>query len=222
MSIERPEKSVNTKSTESVDSKSVTSRRRFITSMAVPAALAVVSKPVFATGNVCNISGFTSVNPSGVERHETMGCGGFSPGAWKNPYSGRGDGSLQDWITAGKNFHQFYGTSGFENGFFPNPDGSSSSTAATKFSDIFSSSSGMSLHDAMLLTGSHVERFAACAFLSACFFKWGTGANKSKISPVDIIGLYDARNDFNYVTTSGTTIDMNTFDLKGFYEQLQH
>lgn len=68
------------------------SRRKFITRAgAVAPVLMLSSRSALAA--TCNISGFQSVNPSGLARHYVDGCGGFSPGAWKTPDGGNGQGT---------------------------------------------------------------------------------------------------------------------------------
>lgn len=64
------------------------SRRRILKgAIAAPVILSVTSRPVL--GAECTISGFMSGNVSD-HGHDTCACG-FTPGAWKTPYSGDGN-----------------------------------------------------------------------------------------------------------------------------------
>ena len=222
----------NVESSQLEEKSPVTDRRRLLIGAAVPAVLSLLSKPAFgAVGARCTISGFTSVNPSGV-RHETNGCGGLSPGAWKTPYAGNGDGSLADWITAGQNCASITGASEFSSGFFPNPGSSSGSGAnsssstkpGTLFSAVFGGSdTNSTMHDKLLLTGNTLERSAVEALLNACFFQWGVGANTAKIHPVDIVGLYQAFPGSSYTSVTGSSVTRpSDDDLRDFYYQLMH
>lgn len=202
-------------------SENIDSKRRLL-SAAAPAVLTLLSIPAFgARGAVCSISGMQSVNPSGVTRHTTTGCGGYSPGAWKTPYGGNGDGSLADWHQAGLNYYnqEFYPNPGSGNGANP----TSSSEPATLFSSIFTSPGDPdSLHDKLEQTGDTFERSTVEAFINACFFQWGVGANTS-IHAIDVVGLYNATPGSQYQTVKGNTVTVpSDGDLHIFFYNLMH
>lgn len=204
----------NAESSQIEDTNSTSSRRRLLVGATVPAVLSLISLPAFGRGGArCTISGFTSVNPSGV-RHDVNGCGGYSPGAWKNPYAGNGDGSLADWIQAGKNCASMTGALEFSDGFFPNPESTSSggkrkkgktsssdSGDATLFQDVFGGSDTDTLHDKLMATGNSLDRAAVDALLNSCFFEWGVGVNSSKMHPVDVVGLYQTNTGSKYTSS---------------------
>lgn len=79
------------------------SRRSFSKAgIVAPVIMTLTSKVALGdTPYHCTISGQQSGNHSGNHDWSTP-CGvGFSPGAWKTPLSGQGDGSLAQWLTAG-------------------------------------------------------------------------------------------------------------------------
>jgi hypothetical protein len=59
--------------------------------VAIPAIVTLSSRPAYGAG-FCSLSGFASVNASGVTRHANKSCGGYSQGGWKTAY-GSGDGN---------------------------------------------------------------------------------------------------------------------------------
>lgn len=205
------------------------SRRSLLrkTIIGVPVVLTLANKPAF--GAVCSLSGFQSVNPSGVGRHGG-GCGGVSPGGWKqNGYkTGNQDGNRNMWIDAG---------------FFPNPRISSSLSyntnhgihtgdpagtlffASIAFQGInpsVSVSGSDTLHDVLLKNPGSLEFHVISNFLNANYFGWGN--NDGKMAAEEIRGIYKAytRMDPTYTTMSGTTINLDTFNLQDFLEQLYH
>ena len=212
------------------------SRRRFILGAAAPVVLSVISKPVMATGRVCTISGFTSVNPSGVARHTTSGCGGLSPGAWKNPYSGNSDGNYLSWEKVGvvppfpsgmmngvtstnidflkQEYYLCFGISKRPRIYKPE----------TRFGDIFSSGGYLNttLYEVLNGQAGSLEKFAATAFLNATYFGWGV-TELNKIHPLDVVALYDAMPGAYVRTTSGSqVVRPGDGELKNFFENLQH
>ena len=91
-------------------------RRRFIKGSAAvtPVLLSLVSRPVMGTTRFCSASGFMSGNLS--QPNTGLGCGGLSPGYWKNhspwpsPYvsgtqNGNGNGST---FAGGTKFHDVF------------------------------------------------------------------------------------------------------------------
>jgi hypothetical protein len=205
-------------------------RRTFLKRATAGAAvLSVLSKPAFgAVGARCSISGFTSVNPSGV-RHDTGGCGGLSPGAWKNPYAGNGDGSLADWAQAGVNTtgEPFYPNP--SDGSAGNPGGGSSSSSTnpgTLFSELFTNSNSVyTLHDMLHEVGTYFERWAVEALLNAAFYQWGIpGPNQAKIHPADVVGLYETLEGQIYtsVVTPLSIRRPSDLDVQAFFENLIH
>jgi hypothetical protein len=211
----------------------VTSRRRVLIGAAAPVILSVLSKPAFgAVGARCTISGFTSVNPSGV-RHDTDGCGGLSPGAWKNPYAGNGDGSLADWAQAGINLT---GTPLYPNrsdGSDGNPgavNGVGSTEPGTLFLDIFTRTDNTNaddtLHDKLHKDpGTKLQRAAVEALLNAAFYQWGVpGPEQAKIHPADVVGLYDTSPGDLYQSkvSSFSLIRPSNPEVRAFFENLIH
>lgn len=59
--------------------------------IAAPVVVTLASRPAYGSG-FCSLSGFASMNASGVLRHKDQSCGGYSHGGWKTPY-GNGDGN---------------------------------------------------------------------------------------------------------------------------------
>lgn len=62
--------------------------------VAAPVVVTLASRPAYGAG-FCSLSGFASMNASGVLRHQNQNCGGYSYGGWKTAY-GNGDGN---WAT---------------------------------------------------------------------------------------------------------------------------
>ena len=184
------------------------SRRGLLTkaAMGVPLALTLAHKPAF--GAACSISGFQSVNPSGVGLQ--VSCHrGYSPGGWKNP-DNNGDASRSDWESISA---------------FPNPRANTSDGDATTFHEIFSrlpmhqngqawGDTNTSLHD-VLKSNSAPAKHAAANVLNAAFFP------NFGIAVADVVGLYQAYYDraSTYTTTKGTNVNMAEFDLVGFFDQ---
>jgi hypothetical protein len=203
------------------------SRRSLLkkTIIGVPVVMTLANKPAF--GAICSISGFQSVNPSGVG--DNGGCGGISPGGWKeNGYkSGNQDGNRNQWIAAG---------------FYPNPrvgvsyqykgkKESSDDPAGTLFfaaiafqgvSPTVEVSATDTLHDVLLKNPGSLEFHVISNFLNAHYFGWGNG--DGKILADDIRGVYFAYTSSasTYTTVGGTTIDLTGFDLQDFFDQLYH
>lgn len=203
------------------------SRRGLLTkaAMGVPLALTLAQKPAF--GAACSISGFQSVNPSGVSAQ--VNCQrGLSPGAWGNPDAGNGDGSRRDWekVSAFPNPRQDPAeTSRKSRKFKSSAPSTYNDPAATTFESVFkrlpmdqhyqiTGDSKTSLHD-VLLSNSQPARHATANVLNAVFFK------DFGIAKDDVIGLYQAFHDRDstYRTTTGTDIEMNKFDFIGFFDQ---
>lgn len=193
----------------------------------VPAVMALANKPAF--GAVCSLSGFQSVNPSGVIRHGG-GCGGISPGGWKeNGYkSGNQDGNRNQWITAG-----FFpnprvgGSMGYDTkkGEYPSDPAGTLFFAAIAFQGVSPSVPVLStdtLHDVLLKNPGSLEFHMISNFLNANYMNWGNG--DGKMSAVDIKGVYLAYRGFNstYTTSGGTVINLDSLDLQAFFAQLYH
>ncbi len=184
------------------------SRRRFTRAgLAAPIILSMASKPAF--GAVCSPSGFVSYspdNPSGVRRHGTDGCGGLSPGAWRNPDAGRGDGSRGAWHYAG---------------YYPNPRQNGElggDPPGTLFVDVFGVHPEFgTLHDVLLEKPGSLEFHVVAALLNSRTIP-------GYMSHDDVIGLYLAtiNGHASYTTTGGVTIQMHDFYLKEFIEQTYH
>lgn len=79
------------------------SRRSFSKAgLVAPVILTLANKTALgATPYHCTVSGQQSGNHSGNHDFNTPCNVGFSPGAWKEPLSGNGDGSLDQWLKAG-------------------------------------------------------------------------------------------------------------------------
>lgn len=206
-------------------------KRRLILKAGVPAILTMASKPSF--GAVCNISGFASVaagSVSGVARHEVVGCGGFSHGAWKKPDHGMGggDGNRSHWYAAGI----APDPRGTANNAFATPPGvpiiadpndPSEDPPATDFAQVFTHMSGdmRTFEDVVEANGSF-DCFAAQTYLNALYFGWGS--DSSKISPEDVILLHEAgvKGWTSFVDSNGNTINLIGVDIKMFFENTQH
>lgn len=80
------------------ENKQANSRRSALKKIgiATPALITLSSRPAYGAG-FCSLSGFASINASGVLRHQNESCGGYSQGGWKTPY-GNGEGN---WATEG-------------------------------------------------------------------------------------------------------------------------
>lgn len=180
-------------------------RRRFTRAgLAAPVILTLANRPAF--GAICTVSGFTSYspnNPSGV-RHVVSGCGGYSPGAWKKPDAGNGDGSRSQWIAAG---------------YHPNPRPDTSDPAGTTFDAVFGTSSGYgTLHDVLKNRPGSLEFHAVAALLNAGYMGSTYG-----LTTADVIGLYWLEAlDVPYTTASGSVIQPGDIDVKAFFEQTYH
>ena len=186
-------------------------RRRFAKAgIAAPVVLMMSNRSAF--GAVCTVSGFVSFspnNPSGV-RHQVTGCGGWSPGAWKNPDAGNGDGSRKDWKKAG---------------YFPNPRPNQlSDPAGTPFHLAFglSDNGWGSMHDVLLNRPGSLEFHATATLLNAAY-RQNMGI-PGYMPPSDVIGLYQAyvSHAANYTTSSGSVVPLDNLDLKYFFEQTYH
>jgi len=204
------------------------SRRSLLkkTIIGVPVVMTLANKPAF--GAVCSLSGFQSVNPSGVDRHD-RGCGGISPGGWKeNGYKTNGDGNRNQWSAAGfdpnprvltstkyKGQHGIYpddlpGTLFFDPSAF---------AGATPTITVLATET---LHDVLLKGTGTLEFHAIANFLNAHYFGWGNGDGRMPAG--DIRGVYLAytSNAPTYTTSGGTIIDLNNFNLQDFFDQLYH
>ncbi|REL37071.1 hypothetical protein [Thalassotalea euphylliae] len=219
------------KSTAEVNSASQKQKgRRSLFKKAVigtPLAITLASRPAY--GAVCSLSGFQSVNPSGVARHN-VGCGGISPGGWKeNGYkTGNQDGSRDNWIKAGfypnprKAGSLSYNT---KKGIYPDdPDGTlfyawEAFSGATPSVYVDPSDT---LHDVLLKNPGTLEFHMISNFLNANYYNWGNG--DGKINAIDIRGVYMAYTSMQqtYTTTTGAVLNLDTLDLQKFFAQLYH
>ena len=213
-----PKERVSTDTTIAATDNKI-SRRGLLTkaAMGVPLALTLAHKPAF--GAICSISGFQSVNPSGVNAGQTVGpgCGGYSPGGWKEngTKTGNQDGNRNQWLAAG---------------FNPNPRQNSDDAPGTLFyaSNAFANtiSSGIkieqhdTLHDVLINHSGSLECHAIANLLNASYFI------DYRLSPRDVVGLYDAytRNLPTYTTENSTIVKMaNIYNqpggLKAFFDQ---
>ena len=191
----------------------LTSRRGLLKKAAIGAPIVMVLANRPAYGAVCSISGFQSINPSGVQTYTSSGCGGFSPGGWKNPDVGHGnsDGNRSQWIIAG---------------YYPNPRAGVSPPdhTASIFSDVFGRnapgfSSTATLQDVLLNSPGSLEFHAIANLLNAGYFA------DYRLSQADVIGLYNAwvSHLSTYTTTSGTVVQLSQIEanggLKKFFDQ---
>jgi hypothetical protein len=179
-----------------------------------PIALTLMHKPAF--GAICSISGFQSVNPSGITQTTGKGCGGYSPGAWKKPDVGRGnsDGNREQWLVAG---------------FNPNPRDSMDDAGTLFYSpSAFQGtqpSSGVNigandtLHDVLNNHSGSLEFHAIANLLNAKYFV------DYRLHASDVVGLYDAYNRgyASYTSVNGTVVNLNNIvlngGLKAFFDQ---
>lgn len=219
-----------------VKSETISSRRKFLTKAGVvaPVMLTMANKPAFGA-TVCNISGFTSVTPSGMKRHTMQSCGGYSHGAWKNPDNGNGngDGNRQHWYDAGiapeprerSNHPDWTG-----NPKFATPPGvpiisdvskKRQDPPATMFSDVFVHMAGDSrTFEEVIEANGSLDQFAAQTLLNALYFGW----SGDKISPEDVILLHEAHVNgrTSFRNHAGSTVSIVGIDVKAFYESTQH
>jgi hypothetical protein len=195
------------------------SRRRFASAgLSRTALLALANRPAF--GAICTPSGFVSYspnNPSGV-RHVTDGCGGWSPGAWKTPDSGSGEGSREDWITAGAYANP---RPGLECGDNVIGNMTPCDPAGTLFARVFVVGGSLgTLHDVLLNDPGSLEGHAVAAWLNARFNE-ATGRFPGYMNSLDVVGLYSTKvgGAESYTTVAGTVIPMLNFDLQAFFKQ---
>lgn len=222
MKVEKETKDVTLQTGKSNSRRSLLKK----TIIGVPVVMTLANKPAF--GAVCSLSGFQSVNPSGVA-HYVQGCGGISPGGWKeNGYkTGNQGGNRDQWIAAG---------------FYPNPR-IAASLGYKKETQYPSDEDGTlffagnafqgvsptvpvavtdTLHDVLLKNPGSLEFHMIANFLNAHYFGWGAGDGKMPAD--DIRGVYFAYTNMDptYTTTGGTIIDLDNFDLQAFFYQLYH
>ncbi|MEQ9395851.1 hypothetical protein [Haliea sp.] len=200
------------------------SRRRFTgAGLAAPVILSLASRPAF--GAVCTPSGFVSYspnNPSGIRRHEAA-CGGLSPGAWKTPDAGKGDGSRAQWLPFAPNPRQ-------EGNASPAAKSAEKSAKKSRSVDTFADPPGTlffdvfgvndhfgTLHDVLLERSGSLEFHVVAALLNSTTIP-------GYMATEDVIGLYRATfyGYSSYTTVKGATIRMDGFDLKAFIEQTYH
>lgn len=171
---------------KSVDANSNVEKRRSVLKkmgISIPAIITLSSRPAYGAG-FCSLSGFASVNPSGVLRHANQHCNGFSQGAWSTPYSGDGVwplGCIPNPESENKLFplHKLVGALQSTNTILA--DRIAKGTTLFYSGQVFSSGSSnnwnvippgwpadlsFTLHDA-LLYGDELAREAAAAFLNA-------------------------------------------------------
>ncbi|NQY62241.1 MAG: hypothetical protein HRT38_00750 [Alteromonadaceae bacterium] len=207
-----------------------TSRRGLFKKAAigVPIVMTLANRPAY--GAVCSISGFQSVNPSGVKIIDGS-CGGFSPRGWTHPDEGGGatDGSRKDWYDAGYNPNPRISE---ESGRKKKRKKARTSNATgdplgTLFSDrrAFGKRapgypSDATLHDILIAGNGTLVWHAIANFLNAGLFV------NYRLSQLDVVGLYWAYVDLDdeYTTDSGTVINMaiveqNTGGLQSFFDQ---
>jgi hypothetical protein len=187
-----------------------------------PIALTLMHKPAF--GAICSISGFQSVNPSGITQTTGKGCGGYSPGGWRqNGYkTGSQDGNRYQWLDAG---------------FNPNPRKSHKDPSSDYYDGagtLFYSSSAFegtqpsagvfiqasdTLHDVLEKYSGSLEFHAIANLLNAKYFV------DYRLHASDVVGLYDAYNRgyASYTSVNGTVVNLNNIALNGglkaFFDQ---
>ena len=195
------------------------SRRRFTgAGLAAPVILSLASRPAF--GAVCTPSGFVSYspnNPSGIRRHEAA-CGGFSPGAWKTPDAGQGDGSRAQWLPFVPNPRQEDNASPGKSARRSRSVDTLADPPGTLFFDVFGVNDHFgTLHDVLLDRPGSLEFHVVAALLNSTTIP-------GYMATEDVIGLYLATiNGYTtYTTVQGVTIPMGGFDLKAFIEQTYH
>ncbi|MEQ9462700.1 MAG: hypothetical protein RJQ10_03495 [Haliea sp.] len=204
-------------------SDSQLSRRRFTgAGLAAPVILSLASRPAF--GAVCTPSGFVSYapnNPSGLRRHEAA-CGGFSPGAWKTPDSGNGDGSRAQWLPFAPNPRQGGNSSPGNSGRNKNKKSGGGDAftdpPGTLFFDVFGVNDHFgTLHDVLLDRPGSLEFHVVAALLNSTTIP-------GYMATDDVIGLYLATiyGYPSYTTVKGGVIPLAGFDLKAFIEQTYH
>lgn len=192
------------------------SRRGLLTkaAMGVPLALTLAHKPAF--GAICSISGFQSVNPSGVGQTTGPGCGGYSPGGWKeNGFKvGNQDGNRNQWLSAGFNPNP---RPAFSDPALPNYDGAGTLFFASNAFSGARTSPGVivgpndTLHDVLIKYPGTLEFHAIANLLNAKYF------SDYRLVASDVVGLYDAYNRgyVTFTTYSGTVVNLNAVASNG-------
>lgn len=210
---------------DAVSTDNKISRRGLLTkaAMGVPLALTLAHKPAF--GAICSISGFQSVNPSGVNAGQTAGpgCGGYSPGGWKqNGFKTKNqDGNRNQWLAAGFNPNP---RPGHDDPQAFNYDGAGTLFYATNaFSGTITSGITIgkndTLHDVLLNHPGSLECHAIANLLNAKYF------SDYRLAATDVVGLYDAYNRGypDYTTSTGTLVKLNVIASNGglqtFFDQ---
>ncbi len=229
-----PKKPENTDDISHLEGTSVKSRRKFIIGAGAPVVLSMFSPVAFgATQNSCTISGYQSVAPSGPPPNPD-GCGGYSPGAWFNPFSGSpennsgapgdgSDGNMYHWHAVGLIPPHPSDVGAHGKWVAPYVATFGPQALATRLPELLGAiAPDITVYEALDDASTYrLERFAACAFMSATLFGWGSG--DSKIHPLDIIGLYETAPNAPYTTQSGNVVTRPTdTKLVDFFEQLQH
>lgn len=216
------------KNTLEVQKKGIEGRRSALKKIgiAAPAIITLSSRPAYGAG-FCSLSGFASVNASGVLRHSNQHCYGLSHGAWKTPFNG--DGTWPFGCTPNPPTESFptqkklidglkvagntiiadrvsYGTTSFSSIFTP--------VSRTPEPSDWPANLPFSLHDAMLY-GAHPEREAAAAYLNA-----KAGIVTFKFTTAEVVSLY---NDLAHTLANGQIVSFNTYtDFADFFEAAQH
>jgi len=205
-----------------------TSRRSLFKKAAIgiPVVLTLANRPAY--GAICSISGFQSVNPSGVQLNTGSGCGGFSPGGWKHPDNGQGatDANRSDWEAAGcnPNPREDIAATYTGSGTINKPAVTFNDPAGTTFNYIFNRTApgfalDTTMHDILLNNEGSLASHAIANYLNSMAF---TGY---RLTGYDVVGLYCAwvDNTDTFTTSAGTVVTLENIEqnggLKSFFDQ---
>lgn len=208
------------------------SRRRFaLASLSIPAIAVLANRPAFgAMTTACNPSGYISFhadNVSGAHHVDGNGCGGWSPGSWKNPYAGNGDGSYRDWRNAQSYPHHPDGTLSLGGGNNFGAVRDDFTTVAlyepTLFKDALDyGSDSLTLHEAMLGSSGSLEFHAAAAYLNASLNE-ATEAFPGYMNVQDVRAVYrSAKTNTLQITSGGNEILFTESQAQAFFVQTYH
>ncbi len=209
------------------------SRRRFtLAGISIPAIAVLANRPAFGSSNAtCNPSGYISFhadNVSGAHHIEEGGCGGWSPGAWRNPYAGNGDGGYRFWRDADSLPHHPDGAmdTGGGNNYRAviedYPDANQYEATLFDAALDYSFDSDLTLHEAMLGYPGSLEFHASAVYLNAKLNE-NTGAFPGYMSVADVRAVYaSAKTGTVQYTSAGNEILFSEAQAKAFFEQTYH
>lgn len=174
-------------------------RRRFIRGAAAasPVLLSLVSRPVLGTTRFCSASGFMSGNLS--QPQTSQGCGGFSPGYWKNH---------SPWPTP-------Y-VSGTQNG----SGGGSTFSGGTKFHDVFAKGK-YNFGTSSMLKVLWTEPGSFAFHTIAALLNAASGINGYTLTTAQVIQIWNQIMSVGYYQAT-SSLQMFEADAKAFFENTYH